>query len=239
MKTILLSIAVIAINYSGYTQGTLDATFGTGGIVQTKVGQNGYTEEYNGVQIQCDGKYIVAGYSGATTVSGQSVIARYNSGYTMPSDLTTSLSEVTITSNNASASYVWLDCNNAYATIPGQTSQSFTALTNGNYAVELTENGCVDTTECVAITTVGVIENSFDNQLLIYPNPTNGKFTIDLGKVYNKTEISIMDIDGKLIYSKITNQSKILNLSIEEPVGVYLISIKAANKQAVIRIVKE
>jgi hypothetical protein len=157
----------------------------------------------------------------------------------MPSDLTTSLSGATITSNNVSASYVWLDCNNTYAPIPGQTSQSFTALTNGNYAVQLTENGCVDTSVCVAITNVGIIENSFGDGLIVYPNPTSGDFSINLGTSYETAKIVIKDISGKMIESKTMNQSQILNLSIKEPVGIYLVSIKAGNKSAVIRLVKE
>jgi len=155
------------------------------------------------------------------------------------SDLTTTTSGITIFANNTGATYQWLDCDNNNAALSGENGQSFTPISNGNYAVELSENGCVDTSACVSILNVGIIENSFGNVLVVYPNPTSGNFSVDLGSVYESSEVSIMDIDGKLIYSKITNQSKILNLSIEEPVGVYLISIKAANKQAVIRIVKE
>ena len=155
------------------------------------------------------------------------------------SDLTTTTSGISISSNNTGATYQWLDCDNNNSLIVGETGQSFVATINGNYAVELTENGCVDTTACAAITTVGILENNFGNALIIYPNPTSGNFSIDLGTIYESSDVSIMDINGKLIYSKIINQSKILNLSIEEPVGVYLISIKAADKKAVIRLVKE
>ncbi len=155
------------------------------------------------------------------------------------SDITTSISGVTIFANNTGATYQWLDCLNNNSVITSETGQSFTATANGNYAVELTENGCVDTSACVSVTTVGIIENSFGNGLMVYPNPTSGNFSVDLGSVYESSEVSIMDINGKLIYSKIINKSQILNLSIEEPVGVYLISIKSADKQAVIRIVKE
>jgi hypothetical protein len=155
------------------------------------------------------------------------------------SDLSTTTSGLAISANNANATYQWLDCNNAYAIINGQTGQTFTATANGNYAVELTENGCVDTSACVAITTVGIVENSFGNALLIYPNPTNGNFSIDLGAMYERTQVSITDISGKLIESKSIAQSQVLNLTIEEPSGIYLISIQAGNKKAVIRLVKE
>ena len=155
------------------------------------------------------------------------------------SDITTSTSGVTISANNSSATYQWIDCNDNNAVIAGQTGQSFTAFANGNYAVELSENGCVDTSACVAIITVGIIENSFENELVVYPNPTNGNFSIDLGAIYENSQILITDISGKIIDSKIVSQSQVLNLSIKESAGIYIVSIQAGNKRAVIRLVKK
>lgn len=154
-------------------------------------------------------------------------------------DNATTTSGINISANNGNATYQWLDCNNNYSVINGETNSGYTPTSNGNYAVELTEDGCADTSACVAITTLGIIENSFGNALTVYPNPTSGNFSVDLGAVYESTDVSIMDISGKLIYSKTMQQSKILNLSIEEPIGVYFVSIKAANRQAIIRLVKE
>ena len=144
------------------------------------------------------------------------------------SDISTSLNEITIMATNSNTTYQWLDCDNNNAEIVGETGQTFTAIANGNYAVELTENGCVDTSVCVAITTVGITENSFGSEFIIYPNPTSGKFSIDLGDSYENTQILIADIYGKIIRSQII--TKTLNLSIEDPAGVYIVSIQAANE---------
>ena len=155
------------------------------------------------------------------------------------SDLTTSTSGVTISANNTGATYQWLDCDNNNLVIVNETGQSFTAIANGNYAVELTENGCVDTSDCVAISTVGIVENDFGNNLLVYPNPTNGNFSIDLGAVYDSFVVSITDLSGKLIDSKTISQSQTLMLTIEKPAGIYIVFIQAGDKKAVIRLVKE
>ena len=155
------------------------------------------------------------------------------------SDLAISTSGVIISANNIGATYQWLDCNNNNSILVNETGQSFTATTNGNFAVELTENGCVDTSACVAITTVGIIENSFGDELIVYPNPTSGNFSINLGSTYENAKIVIMDIYGKMIESKTMTQSKILKLSIKEPVGIYIVSIQAGKKSAIIRLVKE
>jgi FG-GAP repeat/Secretion system C-terminal sorting domain len=153
-------------------------------------------------------------------------------------NLSTTISGETITANNSSATYRWLDCNNNYAVINGQTGASFTPTVNGNYAVELTQNGCIDTSACVAILTLGIIENSFGNNLIVYPNPTSGNFTIDLGNTFGKTEIQITDILGKVIESKTVNSTKTLDLFIQEPAGTYIVTVRTDNKKAVIRILK-
>lgn len=173
-------------------------------------------------------------------VAGSDSIITINLTINNVSDLSTTVtSGITINSNNASATYQWLDCDNGHAIITGETGQSFTAPANGNYAVELTESTCVDTSACVAISTVGIIENSFGNKLTVYPNPTKGNFSIDLRSVYETSVVSITDISGKLIDSKTLSQSQVLNLSIKEPAGIYIISVQAEDKKAVVRLIKE
>ena len=155
------------------------------------------------------------------------------------SDLTTSTSGETITANNSDASYQWLNCDDNYAIIANETGASFTATVNGNYAVEITENGCVDTTDCVAITSAGIIENNFGDDLVVSPNPTDGNFSIDLGANYENAQITITDLSGKLIESKNFTNSQVLNLYLDEASGIYLVSIQAGNKKAIIQLVKE
>ena len=47
----------------------------------------------------------------------------------------------------------------------------------------------------MAITKVDIIENIFGNALVVYPNPTSGNFSLNLGAVYEPTDVS-----GKLIF---------------------------------------
>jgi hypothetical protein len=155
------------------------------------------------------------------------------------SNIATTLAGATITATNTGATYQWLDCNNNNAEIANETNQSFTATVNGSYAVELTQNGCVDTTACITIASVGIVENSFGDDMVVYPNPTNGNFSIDLGAIYENTQITITDISGRLIVSKNMTASQVLNLTIEEPAGIYFVTVQSENKKAVIHLVKE
>src|SRR5690606_25861328 len=93
-----------------------------------------------------------------TNAAGCDSVVTLNLTINEVSDLSTTLNGIIVTANNPTASYVWLDCDDSCAAISGETAQSFTPTEDGNYAVQLIENGCVDTTDCVAITTVGIIE---------------------------------------------------------------------------------
>lgn len=155
------------------------------------------------------------------------------------SDITTTVNGNTISSNNANATYQWLDCDSNYDVIIGETGQNFTAMENGNYAIELTENGCVDTTACESVVSVRIIENSFESDIKLYPNPTKGNFTIDLGVSYNSTEISIFDIYGKLVRTNSFAGSQFLHLAIDESPGIYFVVVEAADYRTILKIQKE
>lgn len=63
----------------------------------------------------------------------------------------------TLTANGGSE-YQWLDCNNNYAEIMGETGSTFTPTANGSYAVVVSEFGqlCPDTSDCFMVTNVGI-----------------------------------------------------------------------------------
>lgn len=155
------------------------------------------------------------------------------------SDLTTSTDGATITSNNTDATYQWLNCDSNYTVIDAQMDVSFTATVNGSYAVQLTENECVDTTECININISGLIENNFGDQFLLYPNPSSENFSVDLGESFQTVTITIVDIVGKQIVRQKYNDSKLLNVKLEEPAGIYFIMIESEDKKAVIRLEKK
>ena len=56
--------------------------------------------------------------------------------------------DITLVADASGATYQWLNCDNANAPIAGAVDQSFIAPRTGSYAVEVTQNGCVATSEC-------------------------------------------------------------------------------------------
>ena len=143
---------------------------------------------------------------------------------------------ITLTANTLGATYQWLDCDNSYSSISGETGQSFTATVNGNYAVEITENGCTDTSFCYSITSVGINEQYLQQDIEIYPNPTTGIISIS-GK--NIESIEIVNIEGQIIkLIKWNNEKCNIDLS-PRPKGIYLIKIITYNGIIIRKIVLE
>jgi chitinase len=148
------------------------------------------------------------------------------------------INDPVISANSSGLSYQWLYCP-SMTPISGATSQSYTATLNESYAVIVSNNICSDTSACYAVIGVGIIENDFGSGILLYPNPTDGDFSIDLGENSQLVTVTMTDLSGKVIQSKTYNDEQLLSLKIEEPAGVYLLVIESGNKKAVIRLVKE
>ena len=143
-----------------------------------------------------------------------------------------------LTANETGANYQWLNCPNMTA-INGATNQSYTATVNGDYAVIVSKNGCMDTSMCYSVVGIRIIENDFGNELLVFPNPTNGAFSIDLGEYYKTVSLTITDLNGKVILSKKYSDCQLLDLKLKEPTGVYLLLIESEDKKSTIQLVKE
>lgn len=143
-----------------------------------------------------------------------------------------------LTADDPNATYQWLICPDM-TPISGATNQTYAITTNGNYAVELTANGCTDTSACYAIVTVGIAENDFGPGFLVYPNPTEGAFSIDLGDKYASANVTLATVEGKVIQSQVFKDSRVVDLVIEEAAGMYVVVIEVGERRAVVRVVKE
>tara|TARA_Y100001968_G_scaffold44312_2_gene34449 strand:- start:2216 stop:3775 length:1560 start_codon:yes stop_codon:yes gene_type:complete len=144
-----------------------------------------------------------------------------------------------LTANQSGASYHWLDCDNNFNAIQGETGQTFSATANGNYAVEVTENACVDTSACINITGIGILENSFGENFSVFPNPTAGNLTINLGGNYENVQLELFSIDGKLLRSQKFKNISEINWLVDYPSGYYFIKVNSLNKKATINILKQ
>jgi hypothetical protein len=131
-------------------------------------------------------------------------------------DPTTSLAGLTITANQPGAVYQWLDCNNSFAVVGGATSQNYTATLNGSYACQISFAGCLDTSACVVINTVGMEETLMHNAL-VYPNPGESFLNIQMLTGINAKDISIQitDVAGKVMEVPYQLNAEILRLNLD------------------------
>jgi len=196
---------------------------------------NSYTSPSNNYTWTTSGTY----QDTLTNANGCDSVITINLTINTITNLATTVNGITITSSNNSASYVWLDCNNNYAPILGETNQSFTPTTNGNYAVQLTENGCVDTSACVPITAVGISENSFSDKINIYPNPSNnGKLHISASGSDIIQSIKILDLSGRTIHES-TMPAKEYMIRNPNANGIYIVQVTTNNRVIIKKVVFE
>ena len=159
-------------------------------------------------------------------------------------NLTINSIDVTVTNNsptltaNTNASdviYQWINCNDDYSAIPGETNQSFTVTEDGNYAVIVTANSCVDTSDCIMVTVVSVFENDSKNPLItIYPNPTNDRIQIDFGNKYNDVTICLRNALGQVIFVSGYDELQKSQVEIIGPSGFYFLEITIRDYKPII-----
>ncbi len=135
------------------------------------------------------------------------------------------------------AQYQWFDCGNNNTPVLGETNQSFFPSLDGEYAVQVTENGCVDTSDCLVYSTVSIIENTWES-LTYYPNPTSGNVTINLGEQQFRVDVKISTVLGQIVDEVYFDNTSKIEIDLSSETGVYFVEIRSGNRSRVIRIVK-
>lgn len=175
-----------------------------------------------------------------TSVGGCDSLVTTNLNVLMAPDNTVIVNGTLLSAGQSGASYQWVDCNNGNAPIAGETSQAFVPTVSGSYAVEVTYNGCTVMSACNDVNVgVGIVENSFSSELAVQPNPTDGNFSVSLGKVYDDIQVVLTDMSGKVIWNRSFANSSSLDLDILEPTGTYLLTVTSGSEKAVIRLLKK
>jgi hypothetical protein len=160
-------------------------------------------------------------------------------------DLTIIKNDLTITNNDplleatvqTGATYQWLNCLNTYSEIVGATNASFNGSTNGEYAIEITNSSCVDTSECQIIQLASVFESLIFEGVSIYPNPNTGLVNIDLNSL-NDVAVNVYDISGNLIYAESNISGGVYQFNLEAAKGMYIIEISAADQTMRSKLIK-
>jgi len=132
----------------------------------------------------------------------------------------------------SNAQYQWVNCDENYVEIIGEINPDYTVIANGSYAVIVEQNECRDTSECVAVTTVGLSKPKYD-KIDVYPNPADEYISI-LSNEKSQT-VNIYTSSGQLIYLGDLNQHQ-KEISVKNWAnGIYILKIGAIHSKITIQ----
>jgi hypothetical protein len=210
-----------------------DSTCTSNPVILTGSGANTYTWNYgvNTVSVTVT-PTLTATYSltgtdvkNCTNATAKTIKVNPYSDKGVTLDVMPSGAIVLMSNAASSATYQWIDCNNHDVSINGATGQSYTATITGNYAVILTAKGCQDTSVCnLATITTGIASFTSGNLINIYPNPSNGIFTIETNSLAKQT-LQMFDVNGKLVLNQDMLNGKATIDAATLPDGIYNVSI--------------
>lgn len=144
----------------------------------------------------------------------------------------------TLTATETNATYQWLNCKDNFGSIFGETSATFSPQFPGVFAVEITKNGCVDTSDCFRVSIpTSTNELSIDAPFEIYPNPTSDNLTINFEK-NSSGNIEVYSLTGQLISFYPIHNKSTHTFPLANPAGVYLIRVQLGDLSWMERILK-
>ncbi|MGB3948883.1 MAG: SBBP repeat-containing protein [Bacteroidia bacterium] len=129
------------------------------------------------------------------------------------------------TANQSGAAYQWLDCNSSNL-INNANAQSMAVSQSGSFAVEITLNGCTDTSDCIPFIAAG-IPSSNTTDVKIYPLPFSTEFTLEYNTNSKPTKMYIINTLGELVFEQIiqTDLKQIIRLE-GLPSGIYSLRVE-------------
>lgn len=87
--------------------------------------------------------------------------------------------------------------------------------------------------------TAGIEDFESALNISIYPNPTHGDFSIEMGETIQSFTVQITDITGKVVYARSYANSQKVNLKLNESPGIYFVTILADGMKSNYRLIKD
>jgi len=113
--------------------------------------------------------------------------------------------------------------------ITGETSQTYTPTTNGSFAVIVGSGGCFDTSACLSVVNIGIEQMDYSNQISVFPNPSEGVFTLTLPSSLKSYSGKIYSVSGNLVAH--FNSESSSSITFEIPIiGIYILELNIGNQ---------
>ncbi len=192
----------------------------------------------NSITVNSAGTYTVTNTNsnGCSATSSPTVVT-VNSNPIASASLT---SENVVTGSPAGMNYQWINCSTNQQ-ITGANSISYTAPTNGSYAVIVTNNsGCKDTSSCVTVSKVGIDEIAYLSNVCLFPNPAGNEVNVQFppSSGISQYDVMLYDTQGKLVKNQRMMNGDLINLSEIQP-GIYVLEVQTVYGNSILRLIKE
>jgi len=135
--------------------------------------------------------------------------------------------------NNINFSFFWADNNPNLACI--EVDDPIWSTTN----MTSKPIGSSFSTNCLTPCAVGIKESDL-SKLLFYPNPTPGKFTIDLGMNLTEIKTTLTNSLGQVIFTQQFESTDLFYIDIDAPSGIYFLKVESADGESqIIKVLKK
>lgn len=160
----------------------------------------------------------------------------------LPAAAITYASKTLSANTGAGLTYQWYKDGSPIA---GATSATFNPTGNGKYTCEVSDgNGCSKMSNEITVADMGIAIDAYINLVNIFPNPSNGKYTVNLGMNYSgNIRIRTLDIAGRIVTDETINMNKGNNFQQIDLTnfakGIYMLNIEVNGTNANFKLVKE
>ena len=124
--------------------------------------------------------------------------------------------------------------------IPNATRSYYESYVSGVYKVNLTQNGCTQTSKPLEINIFVPLTNEkeeSETQIKVYPNPSNGQFSVTLPEYLVGANLELFDGLGKKINCIVNHET--INTSNSLPAGTYVLKITKNEKITSMKVIVE
>jgi ELWxxDGT repeat protein len=148
-------------------------------------------------------------------------------------------SENTLIALENDAAYQWKHCGTDEI-ISGATTQSFAPTETGSYYVCITKGDCKTSSSCYSMLVTNQNETDMESSTSVYPNPVSKKLFIDFTRSFQKIDVSLKDLSGKVVFNGQYSSQKTLQIDFESySRGLYFLYLKTDDDYTILKIIKE
>jgi hypothetical protein len=135
--------------------------------------------------------------------------------------------------------FQWLDCENNFEPLPGETNDTLFITHAGSYALANGAGDCIDTSDCVLAKVTSTYPLGPDQRIRVFPNPVYSNIFIDVRDDQEIREITLFNSLGSLVMkNRGMHSGNYFDMSLH-PSGIYFLVIKLEDgEDYVFRLVK-